>query len=196
MVNRADFYNKVRTSFGRLMQSQVEGFEAILNAWEVSGLTDLRWLAYMFSTAYHETAATMQPIQEYGNKEYFVRRYWMNKKIRTALGNLSPQDAINFSGKGLVQLTGRYNFKKMSKLLGIDLVNNPDLALQMDVSVKIMFEGMTTGKSFAGDFTGKHLGNYFNKTKEDWINARRIINGLDKAKLIAGYARKFYAALA
>ena len=46
-----------------------------------------------------------------------------------------------------------------------------------------------------GIFTGKKLGDYFNKTTEDWVNARRIINGLDKANLIAGHAKKFYGAI-
>ncbi len=173
MIDRVNFYNKVRASFGKLKQSQVEGFEAILNEWEASGLIDLRWLAYILATSWHETAATMQAIQEYGSKEYFIKRYWTNTKIRNELGNLSPEDAINYSGKGFVQLTGRKNFKKMGNLLGVDLISNPHLALLHEVAAKIIFEGMTTGKSFGGDFTGKHLGNYFNKTNEDWINARK-----------------------
>ena len=41
-----------------------------------------------------------------------------------------------------------------------------------------------------GVFTGKKFGDYFNKTTEDWVNARRIINGLDKANLDRGTTRK------
>lgn len=182
-INRGKFYSVVRSNFGSLKQSQVDGMESVLNAWEASGLTDLRWLAYMLATDWHETAATMQAIAEYG------------KGKGRSYGKPHPKTGKIYYGRGLVQLTWYDNYLKMGKLLGVDLVNDPDLALQMDIAVKIMFEGMTTGKSFDGDFTGKHLGNYFNKTKEDWINARRIINGLDKAKLIAVYAKKFYAAL-
>ncbi len=58
-----------------------------------------------------------------------------------------------------------------------------------------MIEGMTKGKSKFGDFTGKALEEYFNASKTDWINARRIINGKDKAELIASYAEKFYTAI-
>jgi putative chitinase len=137
----------------------------------------------------------MQPIKEYGSNQYFINRYWKNEKIRKALGNLSEQDAVDFCGRGYVQITGRANYKKMTKILGVDLVGNPLLAMQPDIAVKIMFEGMTTGKSFVGDFTGKHLGNYFNKTTCDWVNARRIINGVDKANAIAKYAQTFYRSL-
>lgn len=182
MVDLTLFLEKVRAQFGPLKQSQVNGFTYILETWETSGLSDLRFLAYMLATAWHETAKTMQPIAEYGKGK--GRPY----------GIPSPNGKIHY-GRGYVQLTWGDNYKKMGKLLGVDLYNDPDLAMRPDIAAKIMFEGMTTGKSFKGDFTGKHLGNYFNKTTDDPKNARRIINGLDKADLIAGYHNKFLAAL-
>jgi putative chitinase len=195
-MNRKTFYDDIRPFFGqRILPKQFNGMEVILNEWDESELTDLRWLAYMLATVFHETAYTMQPIKEYGSNQYFINRYWKNEKIRKALGNLSEQDAVDFCGRGYVQITGRANYKKMTKILGVDLVGNPLLAMQTDIAVKIMFEGMTTGKSFVGDFTGKHLGNYFNKTTCDWVNARRIINGVDKANAIAKYAQTFYRSL-
>jgi hypothetical protein len=57
-------------------------------------------------------------------------------------------------------------------------------------AIPIMFIGMKDGL-----FTGKKFADYFSPAKEDWVNARRIINGTDKAKLIAGHARKFYSAI-
>lgn len=194
--NRKSFYDKIRPFFGaRILPKQVEGMEAIFNEWESSGFTDVRWLSYMLATTFHETAFTMQPIKEYGGKSYFILRYWENVKIRKQLGNLSPEDAVKFAGKGFVQITGRGNYKRMGDILGVDLVGNPELALTLEIATKIMFEGMTTSKSFAGDFTGKHLGNYFSKTANDPYNARRIINGIDKANTIAGYHSKFWVAL-
>jgi len=196
-VSRKWFYDLARQHFGAFKQSQVDGFEVILGEWDDVGLVDLRWLAYMLATVWHETAATMQPIKERGSTDYFIKRYWMNKKIRDALGNTSPQDAVNFCGKGYVQITGRRNYTKMSQILYNDkrLVFDPNLAMDTKVAVAILFEGMTTAKSFAGDFTGKSLNQYFNKSTNDPINARRIINGLDKAKLIAGYYQDFLLAL-
>lgn len=183
MIDRIKFYNSIRLKYGPLKQSQVEGFEAVLNAWEASGLTDLRWLAYMLATDFHETAFTMQAIEEFGKGK--GRPY----------GKPHPKTGKAYYGRGLVQLTWYDNYKKMGKILEWDLVNSPELALNMDIAVQIMFEGMTTGKSFKGDFTGKHLGNYFNKTTEDWIGARKIINGNDRAKLIGSYAKTFYSSL-
>lgn len=202
MVNRANFYQKIKANglFSKLKQSQVDGMEAILNEYELwvnKGWVDddRRKLAYIFATAYHEVAQTMQPIKEYGGDSYFIKRYWHNKKIANELGNKSAEDAVNFCGKGLVQLTGRRNYTKMGKLLNLDLVNNPDLAMDTKVAVEIMFEGMCSGVSGGGDFTSKQLNNYFNKTTDDPYNARKIINGLDKAKLISTYHYKFLEAL-
>lgn len=70
-----------------------------------------------------------------------------------------------------------------------------------DVAAKIMFGGMTAAEIVFEDkasdfsFTGKTLEDYFNETTEDWINARRIINGTDHAVMIAETAKDFYAAL-
>jgi len=46
-----------------------------------------------------------------------------------------------------------------------------------------------------GWFTGRRLADYFNPTRGDWVNARRIINGTDKANLVASHAQAYYAAL-
>jgi putative chitinase len=89
-----------------------------------------------------------------------------------------------------VQLTWERNYKTMSDLLGVDFVNHPDLALELDNATNIMFMGMIKGL-----FTGKSLGNYFSQTADDWVNARRIINGLDKSQAIAAYGHNFYSCL-
>jgi hypothetical protein len=46
-----------------------------------------------------------------------------------------------------------------------------------------------------GIFTGKKLDDYFNAKTDDWINARRIINGTDRASLVADYGHEYYAAI-
>jgi len=90
----------------------------------------------------------------------------------------------------ILDITGRANYTKASNKLGVDLVNFPDQACEMKNAIKIMFFGM-----FEGWFTGKKLGDYFTNTKADFVNSRRIINILDRAQDIAGYAKKFRAAL-
>lgn len=191
-INRKHFFDTVRVGLlkGSMNQSQVLGMDSILLNWETEGLTDLRWLAYMLATTFHETAKTMQPIEEYGKG----KGYRYGKKIKRSGVQYSLPDKIYY-GRGYVQLTWYENYETMGRLLGIDLLNNPELALQPAIASKIMFEGMTKGNSNFGDFTGKSLEHYFNDKKEDWVNARRIINGTDKADLIAGYGKKFMSAL-
>lgn len=52
-------------------------------------------------------------------------------------GNKGGSDGWNYRGRGLVQLTGRGNYEQASKALGIDLVNNPDLAADPEVAAKV-----------------------------------------------------------
>lgn len=201
-MNRATFYKSIKANglFAKLSTSQVEGMEATLNEWDLwvkNGWVDndLRKLAYILATDYHESGRTMQPVKELGGDKYYVRLYWTNQAKAKELGNRSAQDAIDYCGKGKPQLTGRNNFIKMGKILGYDLVGKPNLMLDLKIATEVMFEGMLTGKSLVGDFTGKSLVNYFNKTSNDPIGARRIINGTDKAKLIASYHDLFLKAL-
>jgi putative chitinase len=188
MINRAKFFANVRPIFGGAMtQHQVDGCEAILAEWEKRKLTDLRQLAYMLATCFWETAMTMQAIHERGPVSYFSK-YNPGTRIGNALGNTEGGDGYRFRGRGYVQLTGRSNYRKMGALLKIDMEANPELALTH--AAAIMFEGMIRGM-----FTGKKLGDYFGPGVADWRNARRIINGLDKADEIADLARRFATAL-
>jgi hypothetical protein len=62
--------------------------------------------------------------------------------------------------------------------------------MEMEVAVAILFTGMEKGL-----FTGRKLIDYFTAGRADWRNARRIVNGLDRAADIAGYGRAFHRAL-
>jgi hypothetical protein len=199
-INRDTFFQTIRGSLfgGHFTQDQVNGLDTLTDVWEASGYTDKRWFAYMLATAFHETAQTMQPIHERGGNAYFTKMYDIRgnrPSLARQMGNISPGDGAKYCGRGYVQLTWRVNYHRMGELLGLDLENNPDLAMQPDVAAKVMFEGMTKGESRKGDFTGVSLEKYFNSTTEDWVNARRIINGTDCAQAIAAYAKKFNAAL-
>ncbi|MSP37826.1 MAG: hypothetical protein EXR70_04985 [Deltaproteobacteria bacterium] len=181
MINRKFFFEQVRGHLfdGKLKQSQVDGLTAILDQWDGKYANrDDRWLAYMLATTHHETDRTMQPIEEYGKGK--GREY----------GVADPATKQVYYGRGFVQLTWKVNYQTMGKKLGVDLVNHPELALRLTVATQVLFFGMMEGR-----FTGVKLAAYFNPSKEDWINARRIINGLDKANLIATYGKAYYAAL-
>lgn len=175
---------------GRLTDSQREGMEVKLAAFDERGIRDNRWRAYMLATSYHETARAMQPVEEVGRgkgKPYGAKR----KHDGTAY---TWPDRLYY-GRGDVQLTWYENYEKMGKILGIPLLARPELALDPVISARIMIEGMTRGISNRGDFTGVSLEDYFNDRVEDPGNARRVINGLDQARAIAGYYRVFLAAL-
>lgn len=169
------FYDIIRyLLFGKKMTAgQVAGIDAILTAWKASGHTDLRWLAYILATVYHETARTMQPVKEFGGEKY-----------------LKSKKYYPYYGRDLVQTTWLENYKKVKAFTGVDVVSNPDLIADLDTAAKVAIEFMNKGY-----YTGRRLSNYFNKGIEDWFNARRIINGVDKAELIVGYAKSFYSAL-
>ena len=53
------------------------------------------------------------------------------------LGNTAPGDGRRFKGRGLIQLTGRYNYARAGDDLGLDLLGDPDLAAQPVLSLRI-----------------------------------------------------------
>lgn len=198
-INRNFFFDRVRTNVfaGSLSSAQRQGMEFLLDAWETAYSSgDDRWLAYALATTFHETAFTMRPIRERGGNAYFFRMYDKDgdrPAVAKRLGNVQAGDGILFHGRGYVQLTGRSNYTRLGARLGIDFTSNQaaaDRAMQPDVAVHALFWGMEVGL-----YTGKKLSDYFNQSREDSVNARRIINGLDRADKIASYWREFYGAI-
>ena len=195
-INRAFFFDQVRSSLfdGRLRSSQVIGLTSLLDYWDAKlANRDDRWLAYVLATAHLETGRTMQPIREYGSNEYKRLRYDVtgsDPARARAHGNTLAGDGVRYAGRGYVQLTWKNNYRRAGIAVGYDLVGKPDDAMLVDVATQVIFRGM-----IAGWFTGKKLADYFNPSTGDWRNARRIVNGLDKADLIKDFGLKYYAAL-
>lgn len=175
MINRKAFFLQIRIGLydGKITQSHVDGITAILDEWDARGFTDIRWLAYILATVYHETARTMQPITEKGGEKY-----------------LKSKKYYPYYGRDLVQTTWDYNYEKVKKFTGIDVVKNPELIAELKTAAKVAIEFMNKGW-----YTGKKLAHYFNDKVDDPVNARRIINGLDKAELISRYYKEFNKAL-
>ncbi len=182
MIQREKFYQLIRAGatplFRTLNTKQVAGFEDIFLEWDKSKNKDIRQLAYMLATAYHETAATMQPIEEFGK----------GKKYK--YGVPDQRTGLIYYGRGLVQITWYDNYLKFEKLLDIPLTTKPELACVPATAIQIMFIGMTKGL-----FTGKKLSDYINEKTCDFVNARRIINGIDCAEKIAKHAEQYLTAL-
>lgn len=179
-MDRAAFFDAVRSApfGGKLTASQVVGVETLLDM--CPPLTPIDHLAYDLATTFHETARTMLPIEEYGR------------------GKGRPYGPTGFWGRGYVQLTWEANYAKATTRLhelgyltgAQDLVKTPALALDPRIAAAILFVGMSEGW-----FTGKKLSDYFRAGVSDAINARRIVNGTDKASTIASYHNMFRAAL-
>ena len=213
MLDRAKFFSSVRGALfaGRLTEKQVQGMDAMLDA--IPSGMNLDHVAYCFATALHETGAKMQPVVE--NLRYKsaarIREVWpsrfpsnasavpyvgepellANKVYGARMGNLGGNDGWIYRGRGFVQITGRDNYKRAGQILGVDLLTFPELAEEPETAAAILYCGMREGW-----FTGKKLADYFRPGLIDPYNARRIINGLDRAAEIAGYYRAFAGALA
>jgi putative chitinase len=191
MIDRDKFFPAVRSSLfgGSLSQVQVDGMNYLLDVWEMyfeqpNPRDGAKWLAYCLATVFHETAKTMQPIEEYG------------KGAGKSYGQPAGPYNQKYYGRGHVQLTWETNYKKGQARLDqvynvvAELWPKPQLMLQNEISALVLYDGMS-----AGWFTGVGLPKYFNSTVEDPVNARRIVNGTDKADLIAGYYWKFKPAI-
>ena len=147
-----------------------EMIDAIVKECHNQGITKPEAIQYVLATVQHETNNTFKPVKE---------AYWLSEKWRKKNLRYYP-----YYGRGLVQITWKSNYEKFGKLLGIDLVKKPDLALEPGNAIFILVYGMKHGV-----FTGKKLDDYFNSKGSNFIKARKIINGKDKAKKIAALAQ-------
>jgi predicted chitinase len=134
------------------------------------GLTLPSQIAYVLATVEHETNNTFMPVRE---------AYWLSENWRA--NNLWYYP---YYGRGYVQLTHRSNYAQYSSMLGVDFVNNPDLVMQPNYSAFILVDGMLHGR-----FTTRYLAEFVAADRTDFYNARRVINGTDKADHIAQIAK-------
>lgn len=200
LARPADFFNRVRARdlLGpELSPSEVSGCEFKLAAFSAAKW-GVGWAAYGLATSYHETGHTMQPVRELGGPEYLRRNYDVTGRRpdeARRMGNTQPGDGVRYAGRGDVQLTWKVNYQKAQDQLGQPFVSNPDLALRPDLSARIMVLGMEQGW-----FTTRKLATYAARSAgrldtDVYRRMRAIINGQDKAELIASHAEAFEDAL-
>lgn len=153
------------------------------------------YLAYILATIYHETAGSFRPLEEIGKgKAYkYGKVYTVNNR---KVGYRNSKQTYLYSeyphlyyGRGYVQLTWLDNYLKFGKLLNVDLANKPELACTPKIATDITLLGMSKGL-FTGYSLEKAFKNY-GTVHNDWIQARKIINGTDKADKIAAEAKTF-----
>ncbi|WP_165312999.1 peptidoglycan-binding protein [Vibrio ziniensis] len=191
-ISNAAFAHRVNAVFycGNITNLQVNGCARYLVAWlllrSCGHRIPLSYVAYVLATVYHETAFAMQPVEEYG------------KGVGYQYGIPDSETGKAYYGRGDVQVTWKANYQKLSEMVinpvtlkrGVDLVKKPEWLLRPMYSAQATILGMGTGL-----FTGKRLADYLDQEQPDYISARRIINGTDRAETIAGYAHDFERAL-
>lgn len=181
LATPAAFFAALKASFGSLSQDQVDGFNRLLAAMGAAGWP-VPFTAYGLVTSWHETANNLKPVEE---------AYWKDEAWRKANLRYYP-----WHGRGDVQLTWEQNYRRADDELDLGgrLVANPSLALDPEISAKVLVRGMEQGW-----FTGKKLADYLPTgglaNAAQFAEARRIINGTDRAQQIAAQAMKMQAAL-
>jgi len=211
-LNRKKFFDAYRVEFGGLTQAQVNGLEQLLGFIENDRyVTTVEVGGFLLGTTKHETADTYKPIHEYGGKAYFIKRYGGQTRKGKELGNDTPEEGYDYAGKGYPQTTGESNYERLEDALRIEY---PEIIAdfekrtgkRFDLTVgdqpndksdpqnmldpAIAYVSMSYG-SRVGLFTGRKLSQYDLKTDAGRKGSRRIINGQDKATLIAGYIAQF-----
>ena len=99
-------------------------------AFAPSGIVSDLEVAHWIAQAAHETEG-FRYLTELGGSSYFAKY-----DGRKDLGNTHPGDGFTYRGRGIFQITGRWNYAHYGAELGLDLEGNPNLAAQPDIAVK------------------------------------------------------------
>lgn len=204
-------FARVRPIFGgSLTQTQVDGCNAIVDAWNTYVAVDNRQaLGYCLGTAKWESASTMAGVKETGNaKQPLPTDAMVISRLTRAwkAGKLPWVEKDYWSkgwfGRGLVQLTHEDNYSGIARqsvltVFNVDILAAPDKALRLDIAAFILVRGM-----WEGWFTGKAIRDFIDDKDEsdeldkaEMILGRKVVNGKDRANEIATLGLAFEAAL-
>ena len=204
-MDRAKFFARLKGAApfsGKLSAPQVQGIEAILDSAERNRVTDPRQVAHVLGEVFHETGGHMLPIKETvfpshkdknpSDKMVISRldRAWKAGKLGTVK---TPYWRDGWFGRGPIQITHKTNYEKLGKVLGVDLVGKPELALDPKIGADIAVVGCRDGLFRKGH----KLSTYFSASKNDPRGARNIVNGDVKKNggVVADHHAAFLAAI-
>lgn len=174
LIENWDILSNEPPTSGRLISLNM-----LIDQCELLGLSK-QHTAYVLATVKHETGNKFEPVEEIGKGKGLPYGNPINGKV--------------YYGRGFIQITWQANYQKFrnyfEKIWGVDgngkwefdLVNTPELALDPYISSVCTVHGMAKAM-----FTGKGLSDYGDGDKFDPFNARRTVNGIDRAELIKGY---------
>lgn len=128
-------------------------FERILAEYDID--TYLR-IAHFMGQVTHECAGFRTTEEFASGADY---------EGRTDLGNTQPGDGRRYKGRGLLQLTGRFNYRKFGDLMGLPLEDQPHLAGEPLTSLRIACE-YWKDRSINADCDG-----------DDLVSVTRKVNG-------------------
>lgn len=101
------------------------------------------------------------PEREQGSEAYFRRMY----EFKRALGNAEPGDGARYRGRGFIPVLGRAEYARFGKLVGADLVEDPERALDPAVAARILaYDFMLKGVPKAA-------------AEGDWVKVHRLVRG-------------------
>lgn len=187
---------------GKLTQGVVDTLNTIIGTYyeEYAHAADPEHLAYIMATAYHESFSFKYNPEWNPPREGFAKtnagaiRHVAELRMAGKISRnyaLPNKEGKCFYGRGWVQVTHEWNYRTIGRRIGLDLVSDPDLLLERVPAAKALVIG-----SVEGLYTGKKLSDF--DTSDDLIdayNARKVINGLDKADKIKGDYEIFHNAV-
>ncbi len=199
-IDRVEFFKRFKDHFRDIRsQETVDNLNSLLDVLEkYYALHDARdakvKMAYLLATVYHEVGVTFTP-QKIENLNYTTAKriiqVWPARFKTTAeaipytnnpeklaeaaygrrMGNTLVGHGWKYRGRGWVQITGKANYEKFAKMIGQDIVEDPDLVLTVPIAGRILVEGAERGL-----FTGKKMNDYISASGMNYYYARAIIN--------------------
>lgn len=138
-------------------QGASECFDLVEKALKADGIYSPLTMVGAMATVRVEVGKNFKPINEIASGQAY--------EFRSDLGNTQAGDGVKYKGRGYIQITGRNNYTNYGSIFGVDLINKPELALQPELSAKI-------------------LSRYFKDRainiqcdKQNWIKVRQQVNG-------------------
>jgi predicted chitinase len=130
--------NKEADAAAQLLRTALNPYEKqLIQVAQAAGIAGVELKQFLAQTA-HETM-DFKYMSELGSDRYIARMYDIrhNPKKARALGNVKPGDGVRYKGRGYIQLTGRYNYRRAGQALGLPLEQKPELVERPDVAAKV-----------------------------------------------------------